>query len=129
VPLRLRHFLDSSGHLPLPESNDHSRAKPQVVLVIVEAVVEGGEKIVCFDEANREAAVCAEIDSAAEVDGKRGGGIRCGRGEFAACMCHPHQQLTEWLPQTRRRSVAKPRLPARARGICAQRQVVTGCGD
>lgn len=46
-----------------------ARADAQVVLVVVDAVVEGGYKIVGLDETKREAVACAEVEASAEVGG------------------------------------------------------------
>lgn len=63
--------------------NDDSRAQAGVVLVVVGAVVEGGEQIIGFSEADGEGAIDAEVSSSTEIEGDGGGGVRvCGSPSF-----------------------------------------------
>ena len=76
-------FILGPGYLFLrlsfAEVNHQTGADAEVVLVVVAAIVEGGQQEVGFDEAHREAGAGAQVEASAEVSGKGRAGVGGGR--------------------------------------------------
>ena len=73
-------IADSSSRKTLSSKvQSHANADAEIVLVVVDAVVEGGHQIVGFDKANGEAAAGVQVEASAEVRGKGRAGAG-GRG-------------------------------------------------
>ena len=110
------------------ESHHQPRADAQVVLVVVDAVVEGGYEVVGLDKAHRKASAGAQVEAAAEVGGKS-------RARILRRRIRPLNQSSTGVRQAHQRlpvglhgPAAQPRKIARSRGEGAQRKAVAGAG-
>src|ERR1035441_45650 len=111
------------------EVNYHAGTDAQVVLVIVDAIVEGSGEVVGFDQTHREALVDAQVEAAAQVGGKGRAGVGGGRtlafDQASAGVRKAHQHLAEGL----HRRLGQLEAITGSHRIGAQGKVIAGAGD
>jgi hypothetical protein len=70
-----RTFTTMMARMKALEAHHHAGADAEVVLVVVGAVIEGGDEVVGFKEANRETAIGLQIEASADVGGEGCAGV------------------------------------------------------